>query len=282
MSISVAKYQGAGNDFVLAREVDVLGAGLDAAAFAAAVCDRHMGIGADGAILAGGEAAGGTGPVWMRYHNADGSVAPMCGNGIRCLAAYLFDEGMSTDPSLPVETLAGTKVVERISDDPFRVRVDMGRPDWSPAALGITGLDEPIVDAMLDLGAGREATVTSLFMATDHTVIVSDDAFDDANMGLGREVCASPFFPRQTNVNFVQPVTRKRLLVRTFERGVGPTLACGTGVCAAAVVAHRKGLADASVDVTVPGGELHIDIDGSGEVYMTGGATRIMRGEWFR
>jgi diaminopimelate epimerase len=282
MSIPVAKYQGAGNDFVLAREVDVLASGLDAAAFAAAVCDRHTGIGADGAILAGGEAAGGTGPVWMHYHNADGSVAPMCGNGIRCLAAYLLDEGMVFGRTVAIETLAGTKTVERVSDEPFLVRVDMGRPDWSPAALGISGLDEPIVDATLDLGAGREATITSLFMATDHTVVLSDDAFDDANMGLGRAVCESPFFPRQTNVNFVQPITRKRLLVRTFERGVGPTLACGTGVCASAVVAHEQGLADASVDVTVPGGELHIDIDESGEVYMTGGATRIMRGEWFQ
>lgn len=281
-TVDIAKYQGAGNDFVLARGADVEAAGIPFAEFAAAVCDRHLGIGADGAILAEGAAAGGSGPLRMNYLNADGSVAPMCGNGIRCLAGYLFDEGIDRSEELCIETLAGTKVVRRISDDPYRVCVSMGSADWSPSAIGIKDIAEPITNATIEVAPGREATVTCLFMSTDHAVILTDDAFDDDTMSLGKLVCESSFFPRGINVNFAQVMNRKRMLVRTYERGVGPTLACGTGVCAAVAVAHDAGMVDEHVDVTVPGGGIHIDIDGSGEVYMTGGATRIMRGVWFQ
>ena len=279
--IAVSKYTGLGNDFILAREADVAAAGIEPGDFARRVCDRHFGIGADGAILVGGTAAGGSGPLWMHYHNGDGSVAPMCGNGIRCLAAYCFDEGIATDEELAIETLAGTKVVRRVSMSPFRVRVDMGTPDPDPAACGITAASEPVSDRDFTLADGSHVSLTCVFMATAHAVAISADAMADANMVAGEQLCHDPFFPEQINVNFAQPVKRKRLLVRTYERGCGPTLACGTGACAAAVVAHEKGLVDASVDVRVPGGELHVDIADDGRVYMTGEATRVMRGAWY-
>lgn len=282
-TIPVSKYHGCGNDFVLARESDVAAAGLDAADFTRAVCDRHLGIGADGTILAGGEAAGGSGPLWMRYRNADGSVAPMCGNGIRCLAAYCADEGICAERSYPIETLAGTKVVTRVSadGDPYVFKVDMGTPDWSPASLGVTATTTPIRDYALDLPSGACVQVWALFMATDHAVILTDDAMAEKNMALGREVCHHPLFPRQINANFVQVTGEGSIIMRTYERGCGPTLACGTGVCASVVVAHEAGLVGADVDVTVPGGHIYIQVNEDGHVLMSGGATRIMRGECF-
>ena len=216
MEIPVIKYHGCGNDFVLIHEADVQT--LDPAALAVKICNRNTGMGADGMILAKQN------PTTMLFYNADGSMAPMCGNGIRCFARFCKEEGIAHGDQFAVLTGDGIKKVEIIEEEPFQCRIFMGEPKDDPKALG------------------KEVTLCSLFLATVHTVWFVEDAFDDALLPIAREIHQHPFFPQKTNVNMVQVIDRNTIRMRTWERGVGLTLACGTGACASVVTAYRKGL----------------------------------------
>lgn len=262
MLIKFSKYHGLGNDFILTRYME----GINIPEFVQACCDRHTGIGADGMIFVKDN------PLEMIYYNQDGSRAPMCGNGIRCFASYCFDEGICTDEILPIQTLAGQKVVKRISTSPFEVCVDMEKPIFSNEKID--------VDYGENVWKRNVCGVDtySLFMATTHTVVFVDDAFDKKNIELGKMICHDPLFKKQTNVNFVQVIDSGHIVVMTYERGCGITLACGTGACASVVVAHRLHLVNEICDVKLKIGHLKIEIED--HVYMTGPAKKICEGEY--
>ncbi len=280
MLLSLAKYHGCGNDFILMRqeEADRISK-EDFTQFIQSVCDRHTGIGADGLIVAR------THPFFMEYYNQDGSIAPMCGNGIRCLTCFLRDEGLldglkkETDKNflVPIETRAGLKTVEILQEDPFLVRVKMGKADFDPKAIKAKS-ETPIWKQEVQTKVGPK-TIYSFFMSTVHTVL-----FDDQAMGnivtKGEALCFHPLFSKQTNVNFVHVLDSSHIQVQTYERGCGVTLACGTGVCASALVCYLEGLCGPSIEVELKRGKLHIDIDEDQVVYMMGPAQKICSAQY--
>jgi diaminopimelate epimerase len=283
--IAFGKYNGTGNDFVLIEDVDgrvTLDAGL-----VAAICDRHRGVGADGLIRV---AAAPDADFFMDYYNADGRPAQMCGNGIRCLAKLVSERGLTDKRELTISTRAGLKHVTVHESDGRvdRVTVDMGVPSLRRGDLpmdgdpGSTFLEEPVeVD-----GCSFKGSAVS--MGNPHLVLFVDtdpQAVDVAQLGPRLE--ADPRFPDGTNVEFVA-VAEPGLSVRVWERGVGETMACGTGACASLVAAHLSGLAPARTNVRFPGGVLDVDWrrDDGDRVLMTGGVERNFEGvldvDWLR
>ncbi len=266
------KMHGAGNDFVLLKADEVNG--KDISELAKAMCHRHFGIGADGLMVVfPSEAA----DVRMEYYNSDGSLAEMCGNGIRCFSRFVYDSQIVGKPEFSVETRAGIKHI-RVSeaDGRFKVRVSMGNPQLMardvPAAI-----DEPRVWAYPVEAGGVTYPVYSIRMGVPHTMVLVDSLTNALTEAAGPIIEQNRVFTERTNVNFVQVVSRGGILVDTWERGAGHTLACGTGVCASVWIAHELGLVDSSVHVTTPGGELTILIEGS-EVIMEGEAVTICSG----
>lgn len=269
--INITKYHGCGNDFIITTWEEVQQ--LDIEDFVRKVCDRHCGIGADGCILVKQH------PLEMVFYNTDGSRAPMCGNGIRCFAKYCYDEGIAIEESYDVETLAGTKHVTRVSLQPFQVRIDMGTWIDDPTYIHVDDVTKPIMKYPLRVG-DVTIPVSSFFMSTVHTVTFVEDAFGVDYTKIGQAICQHPLYKEQTNVNFVEIVDAHTLKMVTYERGVGMTLACGTGACAAARIAHEQQGCAANLTVILKRGELHIDIDEQQHVHMFGPAERIMKGEY--
>ena len=268
MNIQVSKYHGCGNDFIIARASAL--SGIDLTDLARHACDRHTGIGADGFIAVAED------PLEMVYYNQDGSRAPMCGNGIRCFAAFCHDEGIMIQDAYDVQTLAGVQKVKVMQEEPFQVRIDMGMPS---DALERIGIESPIWGMPLRLSDGQTITLYSLFMGTIHTVVFVDEFAADL-AEIGRQVCMHPLYAHQTNVNFVQVVDEHTMRVRTYERGCGMTLACGTGACASLVCAVREGKMSEKAHVLLEKGELVVELNAQGHVMMSGPAVRVMKGEY--
>ena len=278
--LQFSKYQGLGNDFLM---LDGRGASSTDASYGLTperiqrLCDRRFGVGADGVILALPPRQGGE--LRMRIFNADGTEPEMCGNGMRCLARFLAD----SDGDLPgrqwqIETLAGRIVPELLQDG--SIRVDMGAPFLDPESIpttlacGKNGLAQGNLQV-----AGSSFAVGAAGMGNPHVVIPVDDveAVDLERYGAAFEV--HPAFPALTNVHFVQVISPTHLVMRVWERGAGPTLACGTGACATLVVAHLLGLAERCARLDLPGGPLEIDWDqASGHVFMAGPAVAVFDG----
>lgn len=252
-----SKYHGAGNDFVMLTDHDArLGpAGELPGDLVAALCDRHKGIGADGVIRVVGR--------YMDYYNADGSVAEMCGNGIRCLVLHEQHAGRLDEGEHIISTLAGDVLVK--SAGRGRFTVDMGRPVSSEAKT-------------VDGFAG-----TSVSMGNPHFVVFVDEigrALDDATvLGLGPQLEVHPDFPKHTNVEFVRVTGATSIDMRVWERGVGETLACGSGICASVVASSTRERTGPHVAVTMPGGSLEVEIDDAGHVWLTGPAEKVFDGE---
>ncbi len=275
-----SKYQGLGNDFLLidARTLGELGSEEHNPEAILQICDRRFGVGADGLILALPPRQGGE--LRMRIFNADGSEPEMCGNGIRCLARFLADrDGDAPGRRWLIETLAGTIVPELQADG--SVRVDMGPPFLSPEtvpttlAVGPAGLPQGVL-----MVAGQTLAVAAAGMGNPHVVIpVADlDAVDLETLGPLLE--HHDAFPARTNVHFVQVLSPNHLRMMVWERGAGPTLACGTGACATLVACHLLGLAERRARLDLPGGALEIEWDGaSGPVWMTGPAEAVFHGQ---
>ncbi len=264
------KYQGAGNDFIITDNMDL---GLkDKQALAARVCDRRFGIGADGFIAA---EPSDTSDVKMAFYNADGSIAGMCGNGIRCFSKFVRDTGVVARSEFTVETGDGQKHVRIISRDGSvsQVMVDMGL--CGEFKTVICSVKDSRETARLGAGdpaeglSGAELEVYFAHMGVPHAVIFADTAGGgmEALNGLaerfGRQIeYAQPFAPERTNVNFVEIAGKDRILCSTWERGAGKTLACGTGACGSAAAACLfKGLGG-PVRVTMPGGEVTVSFGG--------------------
>jgi diaminopimelate epimerase len=283
----ISKYHGTGNDFVMVEDAD---GALDLSpAFVAAVCDRHRGVGGDGLIrIVRGDREGGPGAdFFMDYVNADGQPAEMCGNGIRCLGKYVVDRGLTTASELLVDTRDGLKHltldVDPATGQVRTVTVDMGRPTLERADVPMTGgaAGERFLRQPLQ-AAGRTWTASAVSMGNPHCVLFLDDADDLGAMdvpAIGRTIEHLDLFPNRTNVEFVTLRDASTLRIRIWERGVGETLACGTGACAALVAAAVDGLTGRSARVEVPGGVLEIEWRDDDRVLLTGPATSVFDAE---
>lgn len=273
MRLSFAKYQGTGNDFLMVDGLDGLPA-LDWGAFARRWCDRHYGVGADGVILVlRGESA----PFAMRVINADGSEPEMCGNGLRCFVRYLADRGLAPTGPFPVETGAGTLRPEVLEGG--QVRVDMGHPILSRARIPMSGpADEQVVDEPIAVGA-ESFLVTAVSMGNPHAVIFVPDVEAVPLAEWGPPLETHPAFPARTNVEFTQVIDRHTARMRVWERGAGPTLACGTGACATLVAGVLTGRLDREATIHLPGGPLAIAWREDGSILMTGAAEFVFTGE---
>lgn len=271
------KMHGAGNDYVY---FDCFAEPIprDAPQLAVAVSDRHKGIGGDGLILI---CPSETADARMRMFNADGSEAEMCGNGVRCLAKYVYDHGIARRDELRIETGRGilTLAVEAVRGKVERVRVNMGQPILEARNIPTTLAGNPPVRQKLAAG-GREFEVTCVSMGNPHCVTFVDKPTDDWVLRIGPEVERHPAFPNRVNAEFAQIISPRELAMRVWERGSGETQACGTGACATAVAGVLNGLTERRVLAHLPGGDLELEWSAGGEVYLTGPAVEVFSGEW--
>ncbi len=272
------KMHGLGNDFVMVREED-LPLGLGLSDLSVQVCDRHFGVGADGLIIA---CPSQHADIRMRIINSDGSEAEMCGNGIRCFARYVYENGMVPKTEMTVETLAGDMgPVLHVEDGRITgVTVDMNEPHLAGREIPVDSDRERVVAEKLDVD-GEEVEVTCVSMGNPHCIVLVEDAANAPLTVLGPLLETHSFFPRKTNVEFVQVVNEHDLIMRVWERGASETLACGTGACATLVAAHLNGLAHRHATVHLAGGDLEIRWDRlDNHVYMTGPAENVFHGEY--
>lgn len=269
------KMHGIGNDFVM---VDAVADGLpreDLAELSRAVCDRNLGVGADGLIFA---LRGTVGEFQMRMFNPDGSESEMCGNGVRCFANFVADRGHTTSRTIRVETGNGILSLERLDDG--QVRVMMGKARLTRGEIGMTGDPHAtFVWQPIECG-GRTVLGTAVSMGNPHLVVFLEPGEEVELDVRGPELEHCPLFPARTNVHFVTVMGRGHIRQRTWERGAGATLACGTGACASAVASFVNGHTERNVRVDLPGGTLDIEYAESGEVFMTGPTETVFEGEW--
>jgi diaminopimelate epimerase len=272
MRLEFTKMHGLGNDFILIDCRDkAIGDRLSAIGeLSKRLCHRRFGIGADQMLLLYPSK---TADFMMRIFNADGSEVEMCGNGIRCLAKYIWDRGISKKDAILVETAAGIVRPERAGG---MVKVDMGEPILQARQIPVN-LDGVIKNYPL-ITDGKEFKITCVSMGNPHAVIfVGDvDGFDVKRYGPTIETHG--LFPKRTNVEFIQITGPERLKMRVWERGAGETMACGTGASAAAVASNLNGFTERKVTVTLLGGELEVEWSRDNHVYMTGPAEEVFEG----
>ncbi len=247
------------------------------------VSDRHYGIGGDGLILI---CPSQTADARMRMFNADGSEAEMCGNGVRCVAKYVYDHGICRRSPLRIETGRGVLCLElEISDGLVRrVRVDMGEPILEPERIPTTlagkSSGDPVIDAPLKIG-GEVLKVTCVSMGNPHCVAFVKEPTDLWVLGIGPRVEVDSHFPKRTNAEFVQVLSPGEVRMRVWERGSGETLACGTGACAVCVAGALTGRTGRNIVAHLPGGDLELQWNQSdNHVYMSGEAVEVFSGQW--
>jgi diaminopimelate epimerase len=271
------KMHGLGNDYVYVDGFKQTVA--DPKKTAIAISDRHFGVGSDGLILI---LPGDRAPVRMRMFNADGSESEMCGNGIRCVAKFAYERGLCRDNPMRVETGAGVLNLELdIADDKVhRVRVDMGEPRLSPGVIPVELPGDKIINHPLQLDA-QPMAMTCVSMGNPHAVFFVDDLEEIELERLGRKVELNPIFPRRTNVHFVKVAKPTEVTMKTWERGSGATLACGTGAAAVCVAGVLTGNTGRKIVAHLPGGRLDMEWGQSdNHVYMTGPAVEVFTGDW--
>ena len=259
--LHLTKLHATGNDFLVHEASEPLSAEV-----AAALCDRHKGVGADGLLTLRPGTAGADCSMTLR--NADGGEAEMSGNGLRCLAYVAARAGLGTADSLIVDTAAGRRFVtlERAPDgEVIAADVDMGAVTFDPAVIGLSAPEAFDLEATFH---GVTYCGDAAGMGNPHFVLFVDDPDEARVTQHGARLERDDRFPQRTNVEFVVVETRDRIRMRVWERGVGETLSCGTGACAAVAVAHRRGLVDSFVQVAVPGGVLRVRL---GETIVLGG-----------
>ncbi len=269
---------GLGNDFVFLDHFSMTGNGFDYPNLAQQLCHRQLGVGADGLVVVLPSAVA---DARMRIFNPDGSEPEMCGNGIRCFARFVFENGHVTHNPLTVETLAGVLTL-RLTLEGNRVnavRVDMGQPILKPSVIPVNALMEPVVGAFMEI-EGISLQYSAVSMGNPHCIIFWQDFATLDFKRLGPAIENHSLFPRKTNVEFIRIDSSKEITMQVWERGAGPTLACGTGACAAVVASVLNGLTERAVIVHLPGGDLQIDWGEDNHVYMTGPAVFTFHGVW--
>src|SRR5947209_7139999 len=272
------KMHGIGNDYVYVSTFDQKPP-ADPARLAVAVSDRHFGVGSDGLILIGPSEVA---DARMRMFNADGSESEMCGNGVRCVAKYIHDHGIAPRPRVTVETGRGvlTLDLEVEGGKARRVRVDMGAPILQGSDIPTTLRGDPPVDAPLEI-PGHFLAATAVSMGNPHAVFYVEDVDRFPVETVGPLVERHPSFPRRVNAHFVELISPDEVRMRTWERGSGITLACGTGACAVAVAGVLTGRTGRRLLAHLPGGDLRLHwSEGDNRVSMTGPAVEVFSGDW--
>jgi diaminopimelate epimerase len=273
------KMEGAGNDYVYVDCFRNPSLPADLPELARQMSDRHFGVGGDGLILIRPSTIA---DARMQMFNADGSEAEMCGNGIRCVAKYVYDHGLVTQDSMVIETGNGPLAIDvQVQNGKVGgVRVDMGEPILEAAEIPTLLPGTPVVKQIVSAG-GREFEATCVSMGNPHCVIFVDRADDDLVLGVGPELEIHEAFPQKVNVEFVEVISRAEVRQRTWERGSGETWACGTGASAVCVAGVLAGLTDQRILNHLRGGDLDLCWDEeSNHVYMTGPAREVFSGEW--
>ena len=270
------KMHGCGNDYVYVNlfeeHID------DPAEMSIKVSDRHFGIGSDGLItIEPSDIA----DFRMRIYNADGSEAEMCGNGIRCVAKYVYDHKLTDKTEISVQTGAGVKILKLFveGDKVEQVTVDMGEPALAPAEIPVVADGDRVVDEPIEV-CGKEWRMTCVSMGNPHAVVFVDDVENFELEKYGPHFENHERFPKRTNTEFVHVVSRTEAYMRVWERGSAETWACGTGTCATVMACILNGKTDNKVLVHLRGGDLTIEYDEkTNHVFMTGPATEVFNGE---
>lgn len=271
--VKFEKWQGLGNDFVILSGINFPEKGLGE--WAKTLCDRRFGIGGDGLVWIGDSNLA---DFKMVIQNSDGSPADMCGNALRCAVAYVYEEKIVPKKEMTIETDAGIKTGSIQLNDMGvieGIKINMGKPVWEPDQIPMASKE--VKEVPLE-AAGQTFAVTALNTGVPHAVVFVEDFAWDWHTA-GQELMVHSVFPQHTNVDFIQVLSADHLLMKVWERGAGPTLACGTGACAAAVAAAQTGKANREVCVTLDGGDLYIVWDDEDFIWMTGPAKRSFSGE---
>ncbi|MDX1964907.1 MAG: diaminopimelate epimerase [Pirellulales bacterium] len=276
------KLQGAGNDYVYI-EGFTQAPPADPAALARRIADRHFGVGGDGLILI---LPSDVADARMQMFNADGSESGMCGNGIRCVAKYVYDHGIAPKTSLKIETGRGILPIELElrQGKAARATVNMGEPILEakliPTTLAGKSADSPVVNASLTV-ADKHLTVTCVSMGNPHCITYVPELNDDWVLRIGPLVEQNSHFPQRVNAEFVQILSPTEVRLRVWERGSGETLACGTGASAVCVAGVLTGQTERRLVTHLPGGDLELEWDAAtNQVFMTGPAVEVFSGEW--
>lgn len=275
--IKFTKMNGLGNDFVILDYDEYKKTGIEPDKLAETLCNRNFGIGADGLIIVNPNTK--NADISWIFYNSDGSMAQMCGNGMRCFARYVTDNKFIDKKEFSVETKAGIIVPKIISDN--EVRVNMGQPVLEPKKIPFKGKENLNNIYKID---DKEFTLNAVSMGNPHCIIFVDKDSKALALKYGSYIENDKMFPEKTNVEFVEVLSRNEVVVNVWERGCGITLACGTGACATAVAGILLGKLNNKVKVNLPGGALNIEWQGSlsdtkHNVYMTGRADYSFVGE---
>lgn len=275
--INFSKMQGLGNDFVILDYEEYKKTNKTPQELALKLCDRHFGIGADGLIIVNPDTKN-TDIGWIFYNN-DGSIAQMCGNGIRCFAKYVFEKGYVNKKEFSVETKAGI-IIPKILDNGL-VRVNMSQPILEPDKIPVKVNNNLNFDVVV---SDRTFIANAVSMGNPHCIIITDENTKEFALKYGREIETHPLFPEKTNVEFIKILSRDEINLDVWERGCAITLACGTGACASVTAAILNGLCDNKVKVNLPGGQLLIEWDGNindtkHDIFMSGRADYSFTGQ---
>ncbi|KTB48638.1 diaminopimelate epimerase [Dehalogenimonas alkenigignens] len=278
------KVQSVGNDFVLVESREDA---FDWKSLALAICDRHYGVGSDGLLVLLPSLKA---DFRMRIFNADGSEAEACGNGLRCLVHHLITTGMAPGEMLSIETYGGIRIaqVTLINGSP-NIKIGMGVPILEPDEIPVE-IDSDLGDRICGMisnypveANGKQLNLNFVSMGNPHAVCFIDDAVADFPLNIiGPMIERNSMFPKRTNLEVVRVINHGTVEMRVWERGVGETLACGTGACAVAVAGWILGRTGNRVDIKLPGGQLTADWCGQGEVYLSGRAETVFNGSWLK
>ncbi len=274
------KMHGAGNDYVYVNgfETEV----KDISSMAKKVSDRHKGIGSDGLVMILPPEKSTKASVRMRMFNSDGSEAEMCGNAIRCVGKFSYENKLVNSTKFFVETLAGDKELELFlkNDKVTHVTVDMGIPYWNSKEIPVDVKESECLNYPLEIG-GTTYTISCVSVGNPHAVIFVDNVVNLELEKIGPLIECHSLFPKRINVEFVQIYDREHVRMRVWERGAGETEACGTGACATALICAKLGHTERAVDIALNGGNLKIDWRDNDHIFMTGEACLVFEGEFY-